>query len=190
VIDAEKRQVVATIPLGGKPEFAVYDDNGNLFVNLEDKESIAVIDTANKKVKATWPIEGCEEPSGLAIDRSSHTLFSACSNKLMAIVDSESGKLIQTLPIGDDCDALAFDPESGYVFASNGEGKLTIVHKNASGKYEVTQNLTSAPGSKTMALDASTHTVYLPTAKFNGDPGAHPRPPVVPGSIVILVVGK
>ena len=190
VIDAEKRQVVATIPLAGKPEFAVYDDKGNLFVNLEDKESIVVIDTANKKLKATWPIAGCEEPSGLAIDRSNHTLFSACSNKLMAIVDSENGKLIQTLPIGDDCDAVAFDPETGYVFASNGEGKLTIVHKNASGKYEVTQNLTSAPGSKTMALDASTHTIYLPTARFNGDPGAHPRPPVVPGSIVILVVGK
>ena len=190
VIDAEKRQVVATIPLGGKPEFAVYDDDGNLFVNLEDKGALTVIDTANKKVKATWPIAGCEEPSGLAIDRSSHTLFSACSNKLMAIVDSESGKLMQTLPIGDDCDALAFDPETGYAFASNGEGKLTIVHKNASGKYEVTQNLTSAPGSKTMALDASTHTIYLPTAKFNGDPGAHPRPPVVPGSIVIVVVGK
>jgi len=94
VIDAEKRQVVATIPLGGKPEFAVYDDNGNLFVNIEDKEAIVVIDTANKKVKATWPVAGCEEPSGLAIDRSSHTLFSACSNKLMAIVDSENGKLI------------------------------------------------------------------------------------------------
>src|SRR5207244_2172918 len=187
VIDVEKRQVVATIPLGAKPEFAVYDDKGNLFVNLEDKGAIAVIDTANRKVKATWSIEGCEEPSGLAIDLSSHTLFSACSNKLMAIVDSENGKLTQTLPIGDDCDALAFDPETGYVFASNGEGKLTIVHKNAAGKYEVTQNLTSAPGSKTMALDASTHTIYLPTAKFNGDPSAHPRPPVVPGSIDILV---
>lgn len=190
VIDAEKRQVVATIPLGGKPEFAVHDDEGNLFVNLEDKGAIAVIDTANKKVKATWPIAGCEEPSGLAIDRASHTLFSACANKLMAIVDSENGKLVQTLPIGDDCDALAFDPETGYAFASNGEGKLTTVHKNAAGKYEVTQNLTSAPGSKTMALDASTHTIYLPTAKFNGDPSAHPRPPVVAGSIVILVVGK
>src|SRR5258705_4718375 len=190
VIDVEKRQVVATIPLGAKPEFAVYDDDGSLFVNLEDKGAIAVIDTAKKKVKATWPTAGCEEPSGLAIDRSTHTLFSACSNKLLAIVDSQNGKLLQTVPIGDDCDAVAFDPEMGYVFASNGEGKLTIVHRNASGKYEVTQNLTSQPGSKTMALDTHTHTVYLPTAKFNRDPGAHPRPPVVSGSIVILVVGK
>jgi hypothetical protein len=85
---------------------------------------------------------------------------------------------------------VAFDPETGYAFASNGEGKLTIVHRNPSRKYEVTQNLTSEPGSKTMALDTHTHAVYLPTAKFNGDPGAHPRPPVVAGSIVILVVGK
>jgi YVTN family beta-propeller protein len=190
VIDVEKKQVVATIPLGAKPEFAVYDDSGNLFVNLENKGAIAVIDTANRKVKATWPIAGCEEPSGLAIDVKNHKLFSACSNKLLAIVDSQSGRLIQTVPIGDDCDAVAFDPETGYVFASNGEGKLTIVHGDASGKYEVTQSLTSVPGSKTMALDTHTHTVYLPTAKFNGDPGAHPRPPVVPGSIVIMVVGK
>src|SRR5438309_1145497 len=146
VIDAEKRQVVATIPLGGKPEFAVYDDKGDLFVNLEDKESIIVIDTANKKLKVTWPIAGCEEPSGLAIDRSNHTLFSACSNKLMAIVDSENGKLIQTLPIGDDCDALAFDPETGYVLASNGERRLPIVCKNAARCYEMSQTISSEPG--------------------------------------------
>ena len=92
--------------------------------------------------------------------------------------------------LGEGGCAVAFDPETGYAFASNGEGKLTIVHKNASGKYEVAQNLASAPGSKTMALDTSTHTIYLPAAKFNGDPSAHPRPPVVPGSIEILVVGK
>src|SRR5207245_11394557 len=127
--------------------------------------------------KATWPMAGCEEPSGLAIDRNSHTLFSACSNKLMAVVDSESGKLIQTVPIGDDCDALAFDPETGYVFASNGEGKLTIVHKNASGKDEETQNRTSNPGSKTMECRASQQTVYLLTPKFNADPTDHPSPP-------------
>jgi YVTN family beta-propeller protein len=190
VIDAAKRAVIATIPLGGKPEFMVSDDHGNLFVNIENTGSIVVIDAANKKVKATWPIKGCEEPAGLAIDRSSHTLFSACANKLLAVVDSENGKLLQTLPIGEDCDAVAFDPSTGYVFASNGDGKLTIAHKSASGQYSVAQNLISGDGAKTMGLDPSTHKVYLPTAKFTGPPTAHPRPSVVPGSITVLVIGK
>ena len=190
VIDAAGKKVIATIPLGGKPEFAVYDDRGKFFINLEDKGAIVVVDAAKKKLKSTWPLAGCEEPSGLAIDRKNHTLFSACSNKLLAIVDSESGKLIQTLPIGDDCDAVAFDPQTGNIFASNGDGTLTIAHKAASGKYEVVQNLETRAGSKTMALDESAHTIYLPSAKFTGEPTAHPRPSVVPGSIEVLVVGK
>ena len=190
VIDAVKKTVVASIPLPGRPEFSVYDDSGNIFMNLEDKSSIAVVDAAGKKLKATWPLTGCEAPTGLAIDRKNHRLFSACDNKVLAVVDSESGKVIQTLPIGDDCDAVAFDPATGYVFASNGEGMLTIIHADASHKYAVEQTLTSMPGSKTMALDPSTHKVYLPSAKFTGSPTGHPRPSVVPGSIEILVVGK
>jgi YVTN family beta-propeller protein len=190
IIDAVKRTVIATIPLTGRPEFSVYDDHGNVFINLEDKSAITVIDAAGKKVKATWPIAGCEEPTGLAIDRSRHTLFSACANKVLAIVDSDSGKVVQTLPIGDDCDAVALDPETGNVFASNGEGMLTIIHRDASQKYAIEQNLPSMPGSKTMALDPSTHKIYIPSAKFTGSPTGHPRPSVVPGSIEVLVVGE
>jgi YVTN family beta-propeller protein len=190
IIDAVKRTVIATIPLTGRPEFSVYDDHGNVFINLEDKSAITVIDAASKKVTATWPIAGCEEPTGLAIDRGSHMLFSACANKVLAIVDSDSGKVIQTLPIGDDCDAVALDPDTGYVFASNGEGMLTIIHRDASGKYAIEQTLPSVPGSKTMALDPSTHKIYLPSAKFTGSPTGHPRPSVVPGSIEVLVVGQ
>jgi DNA-binding beta-propeller fold protein YncE len=159
-------------------------------MNLEDKSSIAVVDAAGKKLKATWPLTGCEAPTGLAIDRENHRLFSACDNKVLAVVDSESGKVIQTLPIGEDCDAVTFDPATGYVFASSGEGMLTIIHADASHKYAVEQTLTSMPGSKTMALDPSTHKIYLPSAKFTGSPTGHPRPSVVPGSIEILVVGK
>jgi YVTN family beta-propeller protein len=189
VIDPEKKQVIATIPLPGKPEFAVYDDSGNIFINIETSGSIVVIDAANQKVKTTWAMKGCEEPAGLAIDRAHHRLFSACANKMMAIVDSDNGTLVQTLPIGEDCDAVAFDPSTGYTFASNGDGTLTIIHSE-DGKYSVKQTLTIGDGAKTMGFDAEKHRAYLPTAKFTGPPTSHPRPSVVPGSISVVVIGE
>jgi YVTN family beta-propeller protein len=190
VIDAVKREVVATISLGGKPEFAAYDERGDVFVNLEDKNSIAVIDAASKKLRTTWPISPCQEPSGLAIDAKGHTLFSVCDNKLLTVVNSDSGKVLQTLPIGDECDAVTFDSATGYVFSSSNDGTLTVVGKTKAGKYEVIQNLPSQMGSKTMALDMGTHRVFLPAAKFDGNPMAHPRPAVITGSIEMLVIGK
>lgn len=190
VIDASTQKVVATIALPGRPEFTVHDDRGNMFINLEDKSSIALIDAASHQLKATWPLAPCEEPTGLAIDTSARRLFSACANKLLAVTDADSGKVLQTVPIGDDCDAVAFDAGTGYIFASNGDGHLSIIRKTSGGKYTVVQSLTSSPGSKTMALDSAKHKIYLPEAKFDGDPTAHPRPKVVPGSVAILVVGK
>jgi YVTN family beta-propeller protein len=189
VIDAKSRQVVATIPLNAKPEFFAYDENGNLFLNLEDTHSIAVIDTAGKKLKATWPMQGCEGPSGLAIDNKTHNLFSSCDGKLM-VVDSTTGKIRQSVAIGDDCDGAYFDPGTGNLFASSGAGKLSVIHADASGKYTVTQELETPKGSKTMGLDPIAHKVYLPSAKFNGDPTAHPRPAVVDGSVQMLVIGE
>jgi DNA-binding beta-propeller fold protein YncE len=174
----------------GRPEYAVYDDKGNLYINIEDKSLLVKVDIASKEVKATWTLAGCEEPTGLAVDREAHTLFSACANKVLAVVDAETGKVTQTIPIGDDCDAVAFDPATGYVFASAGDGKLSILHKSATGKYAVVQTLTSPVGSKTMAFDSGKHQIYLPSAKFNGDPTAHPRPSVVPGSAAVLVIAK
>jgi len=188
VIDASSRKVVATIPMPGKPEFAVYDGKGSMYINIEDKSSIVHVDAASKQVKDTWKLTGCEEPSGLAIDRKTRTLFAACDNKVLAVVNADSGKVSQTLPIGEDCDAVAYDPETGYVFASAGAGKLTVIRKGKGGKYSVVQNLSSPPGSKTMALDAGKHQIYLPSAKFNGDPTGHPRPSVVPGSAAMLVI--
>jgi len=189
VIDAKTKQVVATITLGAKPEYFAYDEKGNIFINLEDSHSIAVIDAASKKLKATWPMPGCEGPSGLALDRLTHTLFSSCDGKLM-VVDSQTGKVRQSVPIGDDCDGAFFDPGTGDVFASAGAGKLSIIHADKSGKYAVVQEIDTPPGSKTMGLDAVAHKAYLPSAKFTGDPTAHPRPSVVEGSIQVLVVGE
>jgi YVTN family beta-propeller protein len=188
VIDASSRDVVATIPMPGRPEFAIYDGKGSMYINIEDKSSLAHVDVASKQVKDTWKLTGCEGPTGLAIDRKSRTLFSGCANKVLAVVNADSGKVLQTVPIGDDCDAVAYDPQTGYVFASAGEGKLTVIRKGNGGKYSVLQNLSSPPGSKTMALDAAKHEIYLPSAKFNGDPTGHPRPPVVPGSAAMLVI--
>jgi DNA-binding beta-propeller fold protein YncE len=134
-------------------------------------------------------MEGCEGPSGLAIDNKTHTLFSSCDGKLM-VVDSNSGKVRQSVAIGDDCDGVTFDPGTGYVFASPSTGKFQIIHADKSGKYSVVQEIDTPVGSKTHGLDPVTHKVYLPSAKFTGDPSKRPRPSVVEGSIQVLVIGE
>ncbi|PYX94516.1 MAG: YVTN family beta-propeller domain-containing protein [Acidobacteria bacterium] len=188
VIDAAKQSVIATIPLAGRPEFSVADDSGNIYFNIEDKNSLGVIDAAQRKVKNVWSLGNCEEPTGLAVDVKTQTAFSACANKQLAVFDLKNGKVVQTVPIGDDCDAVAYDPATGNIIASNGEGTLTIIHKGGNGKYAVSNTVTTQPGSKTMALDAEHHRVYVPAAKFTGNPTARPRPQMVAGSFEVLVV--
>jgi len=188
VIDAVAQAAVATIPLAGKPEFAVADDHGNIYVNIADKNTMTVIDARARKVKAVWPLASCEEPTGLAIDRNTSTAFASCGNKVLAVVDLSTGKVRKTVAIGDDCDAVAYDPKTNLVFASNGEGTLTVIGKDAQGSYSVRQTLTTQPGSKTMALDPSTQRLYVPAAKFTGPPTQKPRPKVVPGSFEIWVI--
>ena len=188
VIDAVAQVAVATIPLAGKPEFAVADDQGNIYVNIADKNTMTVIDARARKVKAVWPLAPCDEPTGLAIDRGTGTAFASCGNKVLAVVDLSTGKVRQTVAIGDDCDAVAYDPKANLVFASNGEGSLTVIGKDAQGLYSVRQTLATQPGSKTMALDPSTQRLYVPAAKFTGPPTQKPRPNVVPGSFEIWVI--
>lgn len=188
VIDAAKQSVVGTIPLAGRPEFSVADDSGNIYFNIEDKNSLGVIDAAQRKVRTVWSLGDCEEPTGLALDLKTQTAFSACANKQLAVFDLKSGKVAQTVPIGDDCDAVVFDPATENIIASNGEGSLTIVHKSSDGKYAVRNTVTTQPGSKTMALDIEHHRVYVPAAKFTGNPAAKPRPQMVPGSFEVLVI--
>jgi YVTN family beta-propeller protein len=190
VIDAASQRAIATISLRGKPEFAVADDHGNIYVNVADNNSMAVIDAAERKVKATWPLGSCEEPTGLALDLTNRTAFASCGNKRLAVISLADGRVRQTVPIGDDCDAVAFDPTSGLVFASNGEGTLTSIRKNEGGTYDVNQTLHTKPGSKTMALDTSTQRIYVPAAKFTGPPTAKPRPQVIPGSFEVLVISE
>jgi DNA-binding beta-propeller fold protein YncE len=194
VIDADKNVVLGTIKLDGKPEFGVSDNAGTVFVNIEDKSEIQVLDPQKMAVKATWPLAPCEEPSGLAIDRKSHRLFSGC-DKLMAIVNSDSGKVVSSLPICDGVDATAYDPETGLAFASCHDGKMSIIHEDSPDKFSVVETVETQLGARTMALDPTTHQAFTVTAKFGAAPAAtpenpHPRPAIMPDSFVVLLVGK
>jgi DNA-binding beta-propeller fold protein YncE len=194
VLDAEQGKVIGTIKLDGKPEFGVTDEKGELFVNIEDKNEIEALDPTKLEVKARWPMAGCEGPSGLAIDREHRRLFSGC-DKLMAIVDADSGKEVSTLPICDGVDATAYDPETKLAFASCHDGKLTVIREESPDKFTVVENVTTQLGARTMALDPKTHEVYTVTAKFGASPAAttenpHPRPSIEPNSFVVLVLAK
>jgi DNA-binding beta-propeller fold protein YncE len=192
VIDPSSGARVATIELGGGPEFGVSAGDGKLYVNLEDKSAVAEIDAAATRVTRRWSLAPCESPTGLAIDRAHHRLFSGCRNKLMAISDATAGKLISTLPIGAYVDAAAFDPGAQLAFASNGDGTLTVIHEDAPDKFHVVADVPTRRGARTMALDPLTHRVYLVTADFGSAPAAtqqqpRPRPAIIPGTFTLLV---
>jgi DNA-binding beta-propeller fold protein YncE len=194
VFEAMTGKVVATIPLGGKPEFPAGDNKGTLWVNIEDTHEIAVVDIANAKVVKRYVLEGCEEPSGLAMDMQRSRIFSVCGNKVMVISDPASGKEIATLPIGEGSDGAGFDPGTGLAFSSNGEGNLTVVHLKG-GKYEVAATVPTAQGARTMTIDPKTHKLYLPAAKYGPAPPAAAgkkagRPPMLPGSFSVLVLAQ
>ncbi|MGB9285114.1 MAG: YncE family protein, partial [Candidatus Sulfotelmatobacter sp.] len=195
VLDSASNTIVATLPLPGKPEFPQVDGRGSVFVNIEDKNEILKLDAASRKEVATWPLTGCESPSGMAIDRDKHRLFSVCDGGKMAIVDYESGKVLGLAAIGDSPDAAAFDPKHGLAFSSNGgDGTLTVVDADKPG-FPVLQNVKTEQGARTMALDVSTGRIYLVTAQFGPAPAAteampHPRRSVVPDTFEIIVVER
>ena len=194
-IDARTNAVVGTVDIGGKPEFARSDAAGRVYVNNEDKSEIVVFDAKTLAVLAHWPLAPCEEPSGLAMDRTGMRLFSGCSNKLMAVVDMASGKVVTTLPIGDGVDANAFDPATKLAFSSNGDGTLTVYHADDPSHFSLVGTVTTRRGARTMALDERTHKIYTVSAQFGPPPAPtadrpRPRPPMLPGSFVILVLDR
>lgn len=195
VIEGATGKVAGTIALGGKPEFAATDLKGSVYVNIEDKNEVVALDTAKLAVAKRWPLAPCEEPSGMAIDRGHGRLLIGCGNKMAAVVDTATGKVVATPPIGQGVDANAFDPATGLGFASNGEGTLTVLHEDSPDNWSVVENAPTLRGARTMALDEKTHNVFLVTAQFGPPPAAtaeqpHPRPSVVPGSFVVLVAGR
>ena len=190
VIDTKAGKVIATIPVGGKLEFGAVDTKaGRVFVNVEDKSEVAVIDTKTHTVTNRWPIAPGEEPTGMAFDEKTHRLFLGCGNKLMVMMDSTSGKVLASVPIGDGVDANAFDPETKLAFASCGDGTTTIAHEDGD-KLTVVQTLKTEKGARTMTIDPKTHRIYLGAAKYEeaASPGQK-RPKMLPGSFKILVYG-
>lgn len=164
VIDPATGKNIGTIPLGGKPEFGVSAGNGKLYANITDKGEVVEIDAAAMKVTRRWSVAPCGSSTGLAIDLPHSRLFSVCRSKHLAVSDIAAGKLVTTLPIGASVDAAAFDPATQLIFASNGEGTLTVVHEDTPDKYTVVETVPTGPRAKTMTLDPSTHRVYLGAA--------------------------
>jgi len=187
VIDAISDNEIAILPLDGKPEAIVTDGKGKIFVNIEDKSCINVIDATALKVISHWPISPGEEPSGLALDNESHRLFSVCSNKLMVIVDALTGRVITTLPIGEGCDGAAFDPFYKRVYSSNGEGTMTVVQEENSASFKVLETLPTQRSARTITLNKTSHHIYMPAAEFESAPSENNRRPAIkPNSFVIL----
>jgi YVTN family beta-propeller protein len=194
VIDAATRKVVATIPLPGKPEFAAVDGKGTVFDNIEDKNEIVRLDAHTNKLTAEWPLTGCDSPSGLAFDAAGSRLFPVCDGKHMAVVDSNTGKVLATPAIGDGPDAAGWDAPHKLAFASCGEGILSVIDAAAPG-YPTIESLPTQRGARTMTYDPATDRIYLAAAEFGPRPAPtpenpRPRPAIVPGSFVVLVVGR
>ncbi len=193
-IDPKTNEVIKTFPLGGKPEECAADGTGKLFVNLEDSSEIIEIDAAKTTVLRHVSLAPCESPSGLAIDVKNKKLFSVCDNKMMAVTDMETLKVVATPPIGSGPDGAGFDSGLGLAFSSNGgDGTLSIV-KQVNGKYETVDNVPTERGARTMTVDSKNHRVYLLAAEYGPAPEAAPgkkaRPPILPDSFHVLVVGK
>src|SRR5438445_820699 len=192
-VNPESGKRTGTIALGGGPEFGVSAGAGKLYVNLEDKAAVAEIDATAMKVTRQWPLAPCEAPTGLAIDRAHHRLFSGCRNQLMAISDASTGKLVTTVPIGQGVDACRFDAGTGLAFASNGEGTITVVHEDTPDKFTVVGNVPTKRGARTMELEERSHGVFTVTADFGPPPAAtperpRPRPSILPGTFALLVL--
>lgn len=187
VIDPSTNQVVATVPVGGKPETAVSDGAGKIFVNIEDKNEIVAVDAKTFQVLNHWSIAPGKSPSGLAIDRKRHHLFAGCDDKIMIVLDAQTGSVVKQVTIGDGVDGCGFDPALDRAYSSNGEGTLTVVDAKT---LEVLANVPTKKGARTCTVDPRTHHVFLPTADFESTtPPGQRRPPMIPGSFQVLVVG-
>ena len=164
-INAADGSVAGTIALGGGPEFSVADGKGNLWINLEDQSELVHIDSKSLKVVNRWPVAPCQSPSSMAFDSQNRRIFIGCRNHFMAVVDADSGKVVATYPIGDHVDASAFDLGTKLVFNSLGEGSIAIFRQDSPDKYTLVENIPTAPGSKTMALDLKTHRLFVPSLR-------------------------
>ncbi|HXJ07116.1 MAG TPA: YncE family protein [Candidatus Acidoferrum sp.] len=189
-INAADGTVAGTLALGGKPEFAVADGKGSIFVNIEDKSELVEFDAQKLTETHRWPLAPCKSPSGLAMDLKTRRLFSVCDEKVMAVVNADTGKVIATPEICQGPDASAFDPATDYAFASCGDGNLIVIHEDSPDKFTVVENVPTKRSARTMGLDLKTHNIFLSSAEFDPPAPGERRGKMKPGSFAILVVGK
>ncbi len=196
VVDPKTGALVTNIALGGKPESGVSAGDGKVYVNIADNNEVVEIDAKKLAVTRRWPTAPCEHPVSMAIDTKNHRLFSGCRSGVMAVSDYRAGKVLTTLPIGQGVDGAAYDPATGDAFASNVDGTLTVIHEDAPDRYHVVENVTTAQSGRNMGLDPTMHRLYVVAAKFGPPPAestaTNPRrrPPVVPGSFMLMVIER
>lgn len=193
-VDASTGEAVGNVPLGGKPEAAQADGAGHIWVNIEDKAQLTEFDSKALKVINSWPLLGCEEPTGMAIDTSHKRLFIGCHSKVMLVTDYD-GKKVGSVPIGEGVDAANFDPATGLAFASCGDGTITVAHEDSPMKFTVVQTISTQRGARTMTLDTKNHNIYTVTSDFNPPPAPtaenpRPRPVPIPSTFTLLIYGR
>jgi len=190
VIDVRSGTVDGTVPLGGKPEFAVADGAGHVFDNIEDTSEIVEIDAKTMEVIHRWKLAPCESPSGIAIDKLRGRLFAACENEMLAVMDAKTGKLITTIPTGKGADGAAYDPVTRNVFVPLGEGLIEVIQQSNGDQYKLLTRLPTKFGARTIEIDPAAHRIFTVTADLTPDPGKHPPYKMTPGTFRLLVFGK
>ena len=190
IIDPSSKKVIKTIPLPGKPETAISNGQGMLFVNIEDKNQVAAIDMKAMKFLSSFSLQGAEEPTGLAFDENTNRLFVGC-DKILVVVDAITGKVIKKITIGEGCDGVAFDKDSKLIFTANGEdGTMSIIEEKSANEYKEIANIPTAISARTITIDHDSGTLYLPAAEIKKSNIEGQRSTIIPGTFKILVVRK
>ena len=191
VIDAKDGSILGTIDLGGAPEQAATDEKGHIYIDIEDKNNIAVVDAKTMQVTAHYDLGPNETPAGLSLDAKNHVLFVGCRKPAVTVVmNALDGKILATLPIGTGVDGAGFNPKTMEAFSSQGDGTLTVVKEKNASTFEVEQTVKTMPSAKTMTIDMKTGHVLLIAAEFGPAPAGARRGPLVAGSFSIVEVGK
>jgi DNA-binding beta-propeller fold protein YncE len=183
-------KLITNIDLGGKPEYGVSAGDGKVYANLTDNGEVVEIDAKTARVTRRWSTAPCKNPVAMAIDVAHQRLFSGCRSGVMAVSDYRAGKVVATLPIGSGVDGAGFDPSSGNAFASNADGTLTVIHQDTPDTYHVVETVKTMPLSRNMGVDPTTHALFLAGATFGQATGGRGRPPMTPGSFVVMVVER
>jgi DNA-binding beta-propeller fold protein YncE len=191
VIDPAKQAVIGGIALPGKPEFAVADGAGHVYVNIEDKAELVQLDSIHDKVLQVWSLAPCESPTGLALDNAHHRLFAVCDNRTMAVLDAADGHHVADVPIGEGPDGVVFDVAEAMIYSANGEsGTITAVHEDDPDHYRVTATIPTQISARTLALDPKLHRLYLSAARLGATRQANGRRTIEPDSFAVLTVGR